>query len=59
MYHHLVEGKSEGYRGCGPHLDEEGSGGWGPHLVEGEGHGERRLGVGERHRQWEPNLEEQ
>ena len=31
----------------------------GPHLVEGEGHGERRQGIGEGHRQWGPNLEEQ
>ena len=39
--------------------ESEGSGGWGAQLVEGEGHGEWRLGVGERHRQWGPNLEEQ
>ena len=27
--------------------------------MEGEGHGERRQGIGEGHRQWGPNLEEQ
>ena len=56
---YLVVGESEGHRGWGPQLDEEGSGGWELHLVEGEDHGERKQGVGEGHRQWGPNLEEQ
>lgn len=39
--------------------ENEGHRGWGPYIVEGEGHGERRQGIGEGHRQWGPNLEEQ
>ena len=39
--------------------ENEGHTEWGPYIVEGEGHGERRQGIGEGHRQWGPNLEEQ